>query len=172
MKVLIIYASKTGVSERCALMLSEKLASNAIKIDLISADNDLPSPDGYDVAVIGGSIRMGALNKKLKKYLKAHAQTLNSINTAIFLCAGLSENVDDYITLQIPKNIIPSLEIHYFGGEVKPANAKGIDKWILRAMRSSIKDVDFEAPDPNDNPLPEIIPENIYRLADRIRSLL
>ena len=172
MKVLIIYASKTGVSERCALMLSKKLASDAIKIDLIPIDNDLPSPEGYDVAVIGGSIRMGALNKKLKKYLKAHAKTLNSIHTAIFLCAGLSENVDDYITLQIPKYIIPSLEIHYFGGEVKPANAKGIDKWILRAMRSSIKDVDFEAPDPNANPLPEIIPENIHRLADRIRSLL
>lgn len=172
MKILIIYATRTGVSKKCAQMLSEGLDSDAMNVELFDIEDAPPSPEEYDVCVIGGSIRMGALNKKLKKYLKEHAETLNAIHTALFLCCGLSESVDDYITLQIPKNIIPSLEIHYFGGEVKPDNAKGLDKLILKAMRSSIKEVDFEDPDPNDDPLPEIIPENISRLADRIRGLL
>ena len=172
MKVLIIYASRTGVSERCVRLLAEKLDSDAIKTDIFSVDQELPSPEDYDVCVIGGSVRMGAINKKIKKYLKAHADTLNSMHTAIFLCCGLSESVDDYVTMQIPKYIIPSLDINYFGGEVKPENAKGFDKLVLRAMRSSIKEVDFEAPDLDASPLPEIIPENITRLADRIRELL
>ena len=172
MKVLIIYSSRTGVSKRCVDMLVEKLDSDAINIDIFSANQELPSPDGYDVAVIGGSVRMGAINKRIRKYLKAHADALNSINTAIFLCCGLSESVSDYVTMQIPKYIIPSLDINYFGGEVKPENAKGFDKLVLRAMRSKIKEVDFEAPDLDASPLPEIIPENIWRLADRIRGLL
>ena len=172
MKVLIIYSSRTGVSKRCVDMLIEKLTSDAIKIDVFSAEQVLPSPEGYDVAVIGSSIRMGAINKSIKKYLKAHYEELNSMHTALFLCCGLSESVSDYITMQIPKYIIPSLDINYFGGEVKPENATGLDKFILRAMRSKIKEVDFEAPDLDASPLPEIIPENIWRLADKIRELL
>ena len=172
MKVLIIYASKTGVTKRCIDMLAKRLASDAIKIDIFPADRALPSPEGYDVAVIGSSVRMGAINKKVRKYLKAHTEALNSMHTALFLCCGLSENVDDYITLQIPKHIIPSLDIHYFGGEIKPDKVKGFDKLVLRAMRSSLKYEDFENLEATSNPLPEIIPENISRLAERIRGLL
>ena len=172
MKVLIIYASRTGVTKRCVEMLAARLASDAIKTDIFSAEQTLPSPDGYDVCIIGGSIRMGALNKKIKKYMKANTEALNSMHTALFLCCGLSENVDDYITLQIPKHIIPSLDIHYFGGEIKPDKVKGFDKLVLRAMRSSLKYEDFENLEVTSNPLPEIIPENISRLADRIRAML
>jgi len=172
MKVLIIYATRGGTSKRCAEMLSESLASSAIKVDIFDIESNPPSPEAYDVAVVGGSIRMGSLNKKLKKYLKLHADALNAIQTAVFICCGLSEELDDYITLQVPKALNPSLEIHYFGGEVKPEKAKGLDKLVLKAMRSSINDVDFESPDPNASPLPEIIPENITRLSDKIRSLL
>ena len=172
MKILVIYATRQGTSRKCAEILTDALCSKAFDIDTFDIESNPPSPDGYDVAVIGGSIRMGSLNKKLKKYLKAHSKKLNSINTAIFLCCGISTDVDDYITLQIPKSLNPSLDIHYFGGELKPEKAKGFDKIALKAMRSSVKDVDFESPDKNDTPLPEIIPENIMRLADKIRSLL
>ena len=172
MKILIIYATRSGVSRKCAQMLADKLESDAIKVDLFNVEQAPPSPDGYDVAVVGGSIRMGTLNKKLKKYLKENAGALNRIHTALFLCCGFSEQVDDYIALNFPKNIIPSLDIHYFGGEIKPDKVKGIDKLILKAIISNEKYNSFDDPDPNASPLPEIIPENIFRLADRIRGLL
>ena len=171
MKVLIVYSTKGGVSRRCAEMLKEKLCG-ATDVKLCDIKDTPPSPEGFDVAVIGGSIRMGCLNKKLKTYLKTYAISLNSINTALFLCCGFSENFDDYVSMQIPKQITPNLGIHYFGGELKPEKLRGLDKLIVRSVRSSLKTEDFESPDPNRSPLPEILPETIFRLSDRIKALL
>ena len=172
MKIIIIYATRSGVSRKCAQMLADRLDSDAMNVELFDIEDAPPSPEEYDVCVIGGSIRMGSLNKKLKKYLKENADALNRIQTALFLCCGFSEQVDDYITLNFPKNIIPSLDIHYFGGEIKPDKVKGMDKLILKAVISNERYNSFDDPDPHTSPLPEIIPENIFRLADRIRGLL
>lgn len=171
MKVLVIYATKGGVSRRCCEILTEKL-QGSMEITLCDINNTPPVPNDFDVAVIGGSVRMGSINKKLKAYLKNNAEALNQINTALFLCCGFSENFDDYVSMQIPKSVIPSLGIHFFGGELKPEKLKGIDKLIVKMVRSSLKSEDFEHPDPDRSPLPEIIPENIIRLADKIRTLL
>jgi menaquinone-dependent protoporphyrinogen oxidase len=171
MKVLIIYATRGGVSKRCAEMLGERLC-DSMQVDTFSITDGAPAPDGYDVCVIGGSVRMTRINRHLRSYLKTHAETLNRINTALFMCCGITEDFDDYVKLNFPKSVVPSLGIHYFGGELKPEKLKGIDKLIVRSMRSTIKYEDFEAPDPNRSPLPEILPESIYRLADNIRALL
>ena len=74
--------------------------------------------------------------------------------------------------MNFPKSIIPTLGIHCFGGELKPEKLKGFDKFIVKMVRTSILDEDFESPDPTRSPLPEIVPENIWRLADTIRALL
>lgn len=172
MKILIIYASKGGVSKRCAEMLCDKLHSEVFNITLCDIENGAPSPDGFDVAVIGGSIRMGSINKKLKKYLKTYTSALSEIATALFLCCGYTENFDDYVMLNFPKHLATSLGIHCFGGELKPEKLKGFDKFIVKMVRASILDEDFEHPDPEASPLPEIVPENIWRLSDSIRALL
>ena len=170
MKILIIYSSAWGVSRQCAEMLAGQLGDN-LDITVCDVKNAPPSPKGFDVAVIGGSIRMSKINKKLKAYLKTHANTLSQMHTALFLCCGLSENFDDYVAIQFPTSVIPDLGIHFFGGELKPEKLKGVDKMLVKMMRSSILGDDFEAPDPTLSPLPEILPENISRLADSIRAL-
>ena len=93
------------------------------------------------------------------------------MNTALFMCCGLSENFDDYVALQFPTSVIPSLGIHYFGGELKPEKLKGFDRIAVKMMRSSILGNDFESPDPTVSPLPEILPEAISRLAESIRKI-
>ena len=172
MKILIIYASKGGVSRRCAEMLCESLTSDVFEITLCDIENGAPAPDGFDVAVIGGSIRMGSINKKLKKYIKTHTSALSCIETALFLCCGYTENFDDYILLNFPRHFAPSLGMHCFGGELKPEKLKGFDKFVVKMVRASILDEDFEHPDPDSSPLPEIVPENIWRLADAIKELI
>lgn len=171
MKILIIYSTHSGVSKKCCEMLEEKLKgfSSVMTYDIKDAP---PAPNGFDVAIIGGSVRMGKLNKALKKYLRTHAEALSAINTALFLCCGFTENFDDYVAMQLPKSVIPSLGIHCFGGELKPQGLKGMDRLAVRLLRNSIINEDFEAPDASRSPLPEIVPENIARLSDSIRSLL
>lgn len=172
MRVLVIYATSGGVSRVCAEMLKERLDCDAIRVTLCDIHHTPPSPEGFDVAVIGGSIRMGRINKRLKNYLRTHEATLGKLQTALFLCCGYTENFDDYVALNFPKSIVPSLGIHCFGGELKPEKLHGFDKFIVKMVRASILDEDFESPDPTKSPLPEIVPENIYRLADAIRALL
>ena len=171
MKILIIYSTKWGVSKACAQMLADRLTPS-FDITVCDIQDTPPSPEAFDVAVIGGSIRMGKLNKKLKEYLKAHADLLNTRHAALFLCCGFTENFDDYARMQFPKNISADLGVHFFGGELKPQKLTGVDRILVKMLRSEVLRDDFEAPDPDISPLPEIIPENIFRLADSIRGLL
>ncbi len=171
MKLLVIYSSRGGVSRRCAEMLCERL-NPTFQATLCDIKDNPPSPEGFDIAVIGGSIRMSRLDKKLKKYLTAYAELLNSLQCAVFICCGYSDSFDDYAHFQIPKKLTPSLGIHYFGGELKPDKLKGLDKLIVKTIRSEIIQADFDSPNQDTSPLPEIIPENIWRLAEKIRHLL
>ena len=171
MKVLIIYSTKNGVSKRCAEMFEHRLLPFS-EVSVFDIDREPPAPDGFDVAVIGGSIRSTRLSKKLKKYLKLNADALNRIHTALFMCCGYTENFDDYVSIQIPKSVQPSLGVHCFGGELKPDKLKGFDKLVVKMLRAELATEDFEAPDHTRSPLPEILPETIYRLADSIRDLL
>ena len=69
MKVLIIYATKNGASREAAQMLTDALGKR-VDVSLVDVNDTLPSPSDFDVAIVGGSIRMGKLNSKLKKYIK------------------------------------------------------------------------------------------------------
>lgn len=171
MKVLIIYATRGGVSRTCAEIL-EKHLEGTFEVSVYDIEDTPPSPEGFDVAIIGGSVRMAKINKRLKSYLREHATALTDMHTALFLCCGFPESFDDYVSMQIPKSVIPSLGIHYFGGELKPQKLKGLDKLMVKMIRSEITGADFEAPEHERPPLPEIVPEEIARLADRIRELL
>ncbi len=167
MKVLIVYATRGGVSRRCSEMLAERLSGSA-EVTLCDINDDAPTPDGFDVCVIGGSICMNKLNKRLKAYIKQYTDILNIKRTAVFLCCGYTESFDDYVHYQVPKALIPSLGIHFFGGELKPEKLKGFNKLVVKMVRSSIVGADFECPDPTRSTLPEILPETIYRLSDKI----
>ena len=172
MKVLIIYATRGGLSRRCAELLRDSLPK-VIEVTLLDAKHDtLPSPEGFDVAVVGGSIRMGALNKKLKKYIKKYTAELSAIETAAFICCGHINYFDEYKSIEFPKALKCSLGIHCFGGELKPDKLKGIDKLIVKMIRSSVKYEDFEVSFSSKDTLPEMLPETVTRLADRIRDLL
>ncbi len=171
MKALIIYSTRGGVSRQCSEMLAEHLRSFC-DVTLCDINNGAPTPDGYDVAVIGGSIHMNKLSKKLKTYIRENSDILNSISTAVFICCGYTDSFEDYVHFQIPQTLIPSLGIHFFGGELKPEKLHGLDKFIVKAVRSSIITSDFEWQKDEKSTLPEILPENIRLLADKIRQLL
>ena len=171
MKLLIVYSTKYGVSRNCAQMLADKL-STKMQVSVYDINDAPPSPSEFDVAVIGGSVRMLRINKKLRAYLSRYANELSNMPTALFLCCGLSENFDDYVPMVFPKTLKASLGIHCFGGELKPDKLRGLDKFIVKRIRSSMQYRDFDDPDPNASPLPEILPETVFRVADSIKNLI
>ena len=170
MKVLIVYATKNGFSKRCCKMLEEKLSAN-ITVESYNVKNTPPSPEGYDAVVVGGSIRMTKLSKELKKYIKTHAQTLSNMPSAAFICCGFTNDFDDYVVTEIPSKIKFSLGIHCFGGELKTDRVRGMDKILTFFMRQSILMQDPDKSNRDMIELPEIFPDTINALAERIHRL-
>ena len=68
MRILIVYASKTGTTERCAGILGQNLKDVTI-INLIAAQNE--DIDKYDLIIIGSPIRMGMIDKRVKDLSEA-----------------------------------------------------------------------------------------------------
>ena len=172
MKVLIVYSTHGGASKRCAEMLEEKI-KNRFEVTLVNVKekNGAPSPEEYDVAVIGGPVRFGHIDKTLRNYLKNNAEKLNEISSAFFYCCGFPADVEEYIDTQFPKELNFSLGVHCFGGELKPEKLKGFDKLVVKMVRSHINSQDFEESDADHAPLPELLPESVERLADMIIEL-
>ena len=167
MKILIAYTSRTGTVTKCVEMLTEMLRARC-EVELCDMSVGTPNSLGnYDAVVIGSSVRMGRISKQIKSYVKSNLDVLNNMPCAFFLCCGLPDDFDDYIDINLPRDFAPSHGKYCFGGELKPKNAKGFDRFIISAMRRSIREHDFE--DGNyDGSLPEIIPENIEALANRL----
>lgn len=167
MKVLIVYATKGGASKEAAEMLAQRIGSRA-DVSLFNIEDNPPSPNDFDVAVVGGSIRMGKLNKKLKKYIKNNLDKLSSMPCSVFICCGLSKDFDDYRIMQLPKKLTCSLGVQHFGGELKPDKLKGLDRVFVKLMREKIKTQDPDISDSDREELPELLPDTIYALAERI----
>lgn len=171
MNILIAYATYGGVTRRCAEMLAAHLEEHHT-VHLVDArKKNIPSPDGFDVIVLGSAIRMENMNGKIKKYVKANLNELNQMPCAVYFCCGLTKLFGEYSETLLPRRFSPTLGFHLFGGELKPDKLSGIDKLAVIIMRSSIKSQDFEEDDSNHHDLPEIIPENIALLAKDIKKL-
>ena len=171
MNILIIYATKNGITRSCAEMLSQ-LLEKSHTVTLRSVKEELPSPQSFDIVILGSNVRMGAVSKSLKKYIKSNLSELKQKQTAVFLCCGFSESFDEYCDIKTFRDLSPTLGFHYFGGEMKPEKLHGLDKLIMKIVRSSIRTKNFENSQNDQIYLPEILPDSIVRLSDAIRELI
>ena len=170
MNILILYATRGGATAECAQMLKHKLHP---RHTVLCADikEQAPSPEEFDVIALGSSITYGRADKRIRRYMKEYASTLNEKQTAVFFCCGYPLQFEEYAKTQIPKGLTPSLSAHCFGGELKPEKRSGLDKLIVRMMRNGIRSQDFEESDADHHPLPELIPENVALLVHAIEKL-
>ncbi len=157
MKTLILYASKYGFAEECANKLVLEFGEKA---DVINAEkNDPPSLDGYDAVIIGGSIYMGQLQKKLKAYMEGHKAELASKKLGLFLCSGLPENADVNFAANYPKELLDAaVSREYFGGVLNKSKMSVGHKLITKMMESVARKDGNSGPEPR--------PQNIKRLAE------
>ena len=170
MNILILYATKWGVTKECAEILAEQLRIR-YTVSVVNIRESIPDLGQYDLIVLGSHIRMGRMDKTMKRLIRDNAKLLSSLPTAVYFCMGYPKQFEEYADIELPKDLRCSLGVHCFGGELKPEKLKGFDKWVVRAVRNSIRTQDFEESDADHHQLPEILPENITLLADKIKSL-
>ncbi len=164
MKLLIAYAGKSGTSRECADLLASLLPNFSVLV--ADLGRETPDPADYDYIVLGGSVRMGKAARPLRKFLRAHEETLGKKPHTLFLCCGLAEQFGFYAERTFAPAVRESAEeVLYFGGRLDPAKARGFDRLLVRMMRNAIKESEEE-----EAALPGILPEHIRMLADRLRQ--
>lgn len=135
MKTLVVYASKTGTVEKCVKLICSKL-SDVKAMNIYVESEDLKH---FDLIIVGSSIRMGMIDKKIKKFLTKNMEYLKQKNTAYFICCGFSENWEEYYKQNIPKDLLDRAIIYdTFGGEIDIKKQKGFDKLIVKIVSKNM----------------------------------
>ena len=134
MKTLIVYAGKTGSTEKCAGILEQKL-KNTTAVDITKEDIDISQ---YDLVIIGSSIRMGMFHSEIKKFINKNQEILKSKRTAYYICCGFTNNYKKYFESNIPAHLLDKAIIYdTFGGEIDMSKQKGLDKFIASMVSKS-----------------------------------
>lgn len=138
MKSVIVYTSKTGTTKKCVDMLLERL-DDAVSVDLEKESVDIST---YDMIIIGSPIRIGMMNKNVKKFIDENIEILKNKKYAFFICCGFVDSYKKYYEENIPSELLEGA-IFYdtFGGEMALDKQKGFDKMVVKMVSKKIKNV-------------------------------
>lgn len=158
MKNIIVYASKTGTTKRCAALLAANLGANDCTLwDIAKGE---PNLGEYDCVAVGSYIRMGVIDKKASAFLKSKREELFKMPFGIFLCGCLEDKVSEAIVKNFDENLLEhALCVECFGGELSAEKQSGAAKLMLKMMLKAAKG------DPNFRVSNEIFPNRISDFA-------
>ena len=149
MKTLIVYASKTGSTEKCAGIIGQNLKDATI-INLSARQNE--DVNKYDKIIIGTPIRMGMIHKKVKEFINKNVEILKNKKVA--------ENYKQYFEQNISKELLEkAITYDTFGGEMILEKQKGFDKFIVKMVSKNIAQ----------NKEIKILTENIDRFIEKVK---
>jgi len=134
MKTLIIYATKYGCTEDCADYLKTKLTSDTKLIDINKTNEQIALGD-YDTIIIGGSVYIGSVSKKLREFCESNLDILSKKNVGIFLCSAQTDLFSDTLKSNFPAALLESVKTtKLFGSEARFEKMKFFDKLIIKAV--------------------------------------
>lgn len=143
MKTLIVYATKTGTTKKCAALLAANLGIESCALwNMADGEPDL---SGYDGLVFGSPLRMGVIDKKMAAFFQKKKAEILERRFGIFLCGCLEEKVSEAITKNFSEDFLEKARsVEYFGGELSAEKSKGLDKLVIRSFfKIAQKDPDF-----------------------------
>ena len=154
MKNLIVYATKHGTVKKCAEMLKAKLNGETV---LANINEEVPDLDNFDNVILGGSIYIGKIQKKLSKFAEDNLDRLLKKKIAVFICSG--EDKPEYITESFPgKSVNHAVSKQLFGGEIILGNLNFFTRLLVKKVKKIEKDYS------------RINESNINELADSINE--
>lgn len=158
MKILVAYASGTGVTEKCARLLAEMLPG----AELCDLKKSLRDPGGYDMVIVGGSIRFGTLASHTRTYLEKCESILAAKRLGLFVCCCGEDDIDGVFARNVPEALLAHAVAHMsFGGELAVEHARGLEKLMLKMMLKSSG---------NNGSAAHIYPERIAEFAEKMTA--
>lgn len=172
MKILAVYTTKTGTAEKCLCELQKYLPQGEFTLENITHEKSRHNIEDFDLVLVGSSVRMGKVHKKIKDYITENADKLKKVNYALFLCLGFADLFDEYVNKNFDRDFIDNAKaISCFGGEMDLSKQKGIDKFIVKLVRNDILRGGPNGGEREDMTLPTISDSNISQLAEIVKNI-
>jgi len=134
MKILILYSSKTGTTEKCARLLSKYLKSENSVVDLAKAGE--VNPNEFDGIILGSCIRVGRIPGNVKKFVEKNLELLKKKRLGVFFCMGETQDrFEEYLSNNFSKDFLDSCVAKgYFGGEFNFDKMGFIVRKVIKKM--------------------------------------
>lgn len=156
MKTLIVYTTKHGCTEKCAIKLKSSLTGETELRNLKkSAKIDL---NDFKVIIIGGSIHLGQIQKKIKQFCLNNLDLLKGKKIGLFLCCmEEGEKAANQFNEAFPEELIKHASATgIFGGEFNFEKMNFIERSVVKKIAKADKSVS------------KISEENIAKFVDKI----
>ena len=95
MKLLIVYGTTEGHTGKISSFLREEAVKRGHQVELCNASDNPPSPLGFDLVLIGGSVHQAKYQSTIKHYVKDHHQSLNQATSGFFSVSLAAASTDD-----------------------------------------------------------------------------
>lgn len=131
---LIVYATKYGCTEKCALALKERLPGEVDLVNLKKVRN--VDPESYGKIIIGGSIYMGGIQKEVRRFCADRLETLRGKRLGLFICCMQEgETAETELAQSFPPELMGlAAAKDYFGGKFDFGRMGPIDRFIVRKV--------------------------------------
>lgn len=154
MKILIIYATKTGCTEDLARRVGSALRTAGGDVRVIPVES-APSPEGFDAVIVGSGVRAGKWHRPATDWVVANAGRLGRKPLALFTCCLTMKDgqqkageVLAYTKPMLQATRLSPIGIGLFAGWFVPEKFGFLEKTILKTMKTPQGDFrDFAAAD-------------------------
>jgi menaquinone-dependent protoporphyrinogen oxidase len=149
MKSLIVYCSSHGTTEKAVRFLSESLEGEVLTVDL-KKEKDSLALESFNTVIIGGSIHVGNIQRKVKQFIRNNLETLLKKEVGLFLCCMSEgetaiEQFNNAFPQELRKN---SAAMGLFGGEFLLSKMNFLEKKVVKKVSGATNDqsnLDYKA---------------------------
>ncbi|WP_461612663.1 flavodoxin domain-containing protein [Clostridium sp. Marseille-QA1073] len=158
MKTLIIYGSKHGCTEKCSMILKDKLQGEVTSINI--KNQDIPDIEFFHNIIIGGSIYIGKIQSEIRNFCFENINILKNKKIGFFICCINRDNEEMQLNSSFPEELLTHASaVGYFGGEFIFKNMNTLERFIVKKVAKTNKDIS------------NISEENINKFAKLINNI-
>ncbi|MGL5674929.1 MAG: flavodoxin domain-containing protein [Cellulosilyticaceae bacterium] len=133
MKTLIVYGSKHGFTEECAMKLKEKMGKDVVCMNL--KKEKVQSLESYGRVLIGSSIYAGMFQKEVKAFCEEHLQELLKKEVGIFGSGGMASKFREAVEQNVSADLVKHAKvITCFGGEFRFKQMNFFERAIVKMV--------------------------------------
>ena len=162
MKNLIIYSTTYGYTKDCVEYLASKLKGETSVVNI--AKDKEPDINEFDNIIIGGSVYVGKVNKRLVSFVSNNIDKITGKRVALFLSCGSIDVFEKLLISIFPKSIVDiAIAKECFGGELRTNKMKFSHRLITNMIS--------KASEKEGKPPIEKLTNNIDLLAKKINDI-